>query len=480
MRRITAFLAALAMLFLCGTGFAGDLPGNIYIDPVGDYPMTENGYVFTDDVLIEWSCENVCCGYTYLIEDPQGYDVPGYSDQLVSDNTGVTLYAADFVPGEIYRITVYAHAANYDPYPASNVEWFVFSSDGSSGGYDDDDGGYDDDGAQAADAKDKFRSFYESTLYGCPVALADVTGDGVVEMIVVVQYEGFAEGCVYALDSCGGVSLIYSNFLPDSHGGVCGWYLLPRTEGGYSLLEESDELWQGYGNLFFEEYLLTLDGYMVPLDNLWLSSNEENCVDADGMLLDFLVEDYTEMLGSKLITGWGIWVRSSLSDEYVPMLNMEPSLTFGSSEDPNSLVSSRGLVALMSMEHEGIVSVLEDAVWYESFDFYRTWHLEGSYAGGRVLLTYDMPPDAPGAYPFSMIVFDDSGNACIPVIAGLHIGMSWAQVKALDWVYLDDMYGDEEFAIATGYPEQGCCIDMQFTECSDDGVLTRVTLGFFE
>jgi len=475
LKRIVSALIALVML-VSGACFAEYYDEYVYIRPVGYFDETELGYVLSGDVLVEWFTDSEDHIYTFVVEDIYGFDVPGYSDSTPEINTGVTLYGADFEPGKVYTVTVYAYTDEYDTDPTSNMMWFVFDNGSGSGSVSTD--------TEAAGRRAVYNNFFDAHYPGdTPVILADVTGDGLDEMIILNNNDGFTAGSVLTVDGSGEVRVIYQNFMPHSHGGVCGWYLIPQPDGGYALLEESNELWQGIGNIYFTEYRLTETGEMVFLRNLWLSSDEPGCVDGNGMLMESLIDDYGMQLGDIISTGRSLFVHSSMSSAFVPAAEMSYDGAFMGYADASGSVdriAERGLISMMGMEYMEIYFALTDMSWYDSFDFPGIWFLNGLYNGGTVVLEYYEQPDAPGAYPYCMRVSDMYGDLKLPVTSELSTGMTWAQVQQLDWVYLEDIEAYDGYAVAVGYPDQGCMMTMVFDDAYADSVLVSVTIEFFE
>ena len=131
-------------------------------------------------------------------------------------------------------------------------------------------GGQNPDGGKP-DTKKLYREFFYS-LYNDNdfVALADVTGDGTEEMMVVhlEDPDGFEiTGHVYTLQN-GAVTEIYTNRGSSVHaGGFYGWYLVER-DGGYCLGEEGFGMWQGVGILSFTQYIPAGNGNREVVEEL--------------------------------------------------------------------------------------------------------------------------------------------------------------------------------------------------------------------
>ena len=504
MKRMISLL--MLMCLVCtGVCFAGEAT-YINIMPSGKFVYTELGYRVPDGAHFDWWADADIYGYTYVVQDMYGFDVPGYGDPVISQNNGIIINAADFELDKVYTLTVYAFDSEDDTDPICATEWFVLPSDLNSESETSERKDHttniveeteeilddlpqssslnDSQTAAQSDRKDVYNSYFDAHFAGdTPVVLADVTGDGQDEMIILNNNDGFTAGSVLTVDSSGEVQVIYQNFLPHSHGGVCGWYLIPQADGGYALLEESDELWQGIGTLYFTEFRLTETGEMVQLRNLWLSSDEPGCVDANGMLEEFLIDDYAMQLGDIISTGTSLFVYGSMSSAFVPAEDMSYDGAFMGYSDAaasGANIARDGLVSMLSMEYMEIYFALTDMAWYDSFDNPGIWILTGNYAGGSVSLQYYAQPDTPGAYPYVLRVTDTYGDMYLPVTSELITGMTWAQVQQLYWESLGDIEQYDGYAIAYGYPEQGCAMTLMFDEASDSGKLISVTVEYFE
>lgn len=145
--------------------------------------------------------------------------------------------------------------------------------------------------------------FWEHYTQDDMVCLADVTHDGMEDMIVV----HFADpdrmqilGYVYTLRE-GTVTEIYSKLGSSTHaGGFFGWYLIPVPGSEYyNLCEESFGMWQGMGILSFREYLLDEEGNEIETDYLYVDSSEEGSHDENGYITEAAYENYERALSDK-------------------------------------------------------------------------------------------------------------------------------------------------------------------------------------
>ncbi|MBQ6602267.1 MAG: hypothetical protein IJH99_02540 [Eubacterium sp.] len=131
------------------------------------------------------------------------------------------------------------------------------------------------------------------------VCLADVTGDGEEEMIVVEFDEyGGINGRVYTLIGKGDTlhaAQIFTKTGSSSHaGGFFSWYLMPdeKHAGSYCFFEELDMLWQGYGSLEYNKYYLTKDGEVRNTAHGFVSSDSYGSTDDSGRISDEAYENY--------------------------------------------------------------------------------------------------------------------------------------------------------------------------------------------
>lgn len=115
--------------------------------------------------------------------------------------------------------------------------------------------------------------FCENYLYTDLVCLADVTHDGLDEMIVVhFPDDQEIDGYVYTIDENKQVNLIFSNIGYRFHaGGYFNWYIRESPTG--FILAGEDGYWStGYGTLAFHEYYLTQDGGVCEISSVSVTS----------------------------------------------------------------------------------------------------------------------------------------------------------------------------------------------------------------
>lgn len=129
--------------------------------------------------------------------------------------------------------------------------------------------------------------FCENYLATDLVCLADVTHDGIDEMIVVHfcdEMNTEIDGYVYSIDENMQVKEIYSRVGSAFHaGGFFNWYIR-ETESGFVLASEEGYWGTGIGSLSFHEYYLTSDGTLCEISSVSVSSldytTEEEIEDA--------------------------------------------------------------------------------------------------------------------------------------------------------------------------------------------------------
>lgn len=147
--------------------------------------------------------------------------------------------------------------------------------------------------------KDYFYTQFDS---GDLVIFADVTHDGVAEMLVVdIWMDGWrCTGFVYTV-AADSVLLLYSNGGGADHAsGFYGWYLRP-AETGYHLAEETFGMGGGIGTLSFEEYYLDGYGNRIDVDKIYVSSDDPESLDGSGhSVSEEAVERYEQELNQRI------------------------------------------------------------------------------------------------------------------------------------------------------------------------------------
>ena len=191
------------------------------------------------------------------------------------------------------------------------------------------------DPAGAVNRKQIYRDFFY-TLFNDNniVVLADVTGDGAEEMMVVhlEDPDGFEiTGYVYTVVD-GAVREIYTNRGSSVHaGGFYGWYLVER-DGGYCLGEESFGMWQGMGILSFTQYIPTGNGERKVVEELILNSEDEGNHDEYGMVTEEAYYAYTGQLYDIMERSYCICATASECG-YSRWIETFPPTVFGTMDD---------------------------------------------------------------------------------------------------------------------------------------------------
>ena len=195
-------------------------------------------------------------------------------------------------------------------------------------------GGQNPDGGRQ-DTKKLYKEFFYS-LYNDNdfVALADVTGDGTEEMMVVhlEDPDGYEiTGHVYTLQN-GAVTEIYTNRGSSVHaGGFYGWYLVER-DGGYCLGEEGFGMWQGVGILSFTQYIPAGNGNREVVEELVLNSEDEGNHDEYGMVTQEAYFAYTDDLYAIMEHSYILYATASECGYGRPMETFPPAV-FGTMDD---------------------------------------------------------------------------------------------------------------------------------------------------
>lgn len=127
---------------------------------------------------------------------------------------------------------------------------------------------------QAADLK---TYFYENFSSDDRVVVADVTHDGIDDMIVVTMddepYERSYTCYVCIVSQNGEIKTVEHSTGSNFHaGGFFNVYIRQTEEGFWNMGHESNDMWQGYGSLRFDEYYLDASGNIVLVNSIAASS----------------------------------------------------------------------------------------------------------------------------------------------------------------------------------------------------------------
>lgn len=131
---------------------------------------------------------------------------------------------------------------------------------------------------QAADLK---TYFYEHFSPDDKVVIADVTHDGIDDMIVVTMddepYEGHYTCYVCIVSQSGEIKMVEHSTGGYSHvGGFFNVYIRQTEEGFWNLGHQSYNMWQGYGSLGFDEYYLDASGNVIFVNSITASSPSDD------------------------------------------------------------------------------------------------------------------------------------------------------------------------------------------------------------
>lgn len=499
--------------------------GGLVIVSLGDEPQTNLGYMLDTEATFSWQVSGEAYGFAYHVEAEDGSIIPGY-DSGLGWNTGVTLHEYDFVPNTTYWLMVYAYAYENDPAPLTGIVPFVFVH------------------VDEVSPAELYGAYYIAYCgNGEGAVMADVTGDGMPEMILSAFAVDTTYGTVFTIRDGEVVPIEYVE-IPQYHSdGVCGWYLAPYGDG-WCLVEETAAMWQGYGEASFIQYMLTENGERIPINTLWLSDQQSGCVDEEGRLLESLIDEYGATLQNIIGNGYVISCYTSLATGPLEQLNLDPYMSvFGSGEitgvgeiaveKPDSSTDAEtegdsfeeeiyeeepyeeetyeeevyeeepyeeesyeeepvvdedipfdgsGMIALSLMTYDKMGKVLDGLNFFDSMDYPGIWYANAYYntGSGDVSVYMDFYEEpGKGVYPATLTIMDYEYIGAW-VTDQLRTGMTYAEVSALEWESLGGMEAIEGGGMVTAYPEQGCMMSMLFDSASDDGRLINVTISYFE
>lgn len=161
------------------------------------------------------------------------------------------------------------------------------------------------------------------------VCLADVTHDGVPEMLVVtVEENGPVYGYVYQFLSSDSIRLIWFKEGGSFHcDGYFAWYLR-ETEKGYDLVEETFDMGCGIGILTCEEYFLAGSSRVV-IDTIYVSSDEDPDPNSGvGSVSEEAYDRYVQFLNEKLSSCAVIYRNESSGSVECPAVETDPAIVF--------------------------------------------------------------------------------------------------------------------------------------------------------
>lgn len=126
------------------------------------------------------------------------------------------------------------------------------------------------------------RFFYENFSETDMVCMADVTRDGVPELLVVHDKDEMRTkiyGYVYTVDKAGEVKLIYTKTGSAFNIDGCFYWYLRLTADGYALAEQSGRWSMGLGDLTYHEYYLTEIGAVCDIYSIRVNSLDYETVE---------------------------------------------------------------------------------------------------------------------------------------------------------------------------------------------------------
>ena len=177
--------------------------------------------------------------------------------------------------------------------------------------------------SQAADFK---TYFYENFSPDDRVAIADVTHDGIDDMIVVTLEEETFFTCYICIGSSNGeITMIEHSSGSYSHvGNFFNVYIRQTEEGFWNLGHQSYDMWQGYGSLEFDEYYLDASGNVIPVNRIAVSSPSDEIPISD--------EEYnwyeSAVKQAKEERGFYTIVETETLEPTCPVLETNPAVVF--------------------------------------------------------------------------------------------------------------------------------------------------------
>ena len=174
------------------------------------------------------------------------------------------------------------------------------------------------------------------------VCLADVTNDGIDEMIIVTdgdikgtnKFSIEIRGLVYSFIN-NKVSMIYEKNGSAFHaGGFFEWYL---TQDGH-LEDGIHSMWQGKGEQRFEEYYFTNVGERVEVDSIVLS-DKTSPVGENGEVTDEAYQDYVSKINKKVEQSFLIYSSWSSATVLPQFIELDPRKIFNIEEKSNNEIN---------------------------------------------------------------------------------------------------------------------------------------------
>lgn len=183
----------------------------------------------------------------------------------------------------------------------------------------------------APDVKELYKSYFlDKYSLTDLVCLADVTHDGIDDMIVIHQDnndEYVYYGYVYtATDSS--VKQIYEKSGTTSHiGGFFNWYLVEDSES-WNLAEEYFEMWQGRGETGFRQYYLSNSGEETEVSRIYVPASDDE-VYPEGGVTEEAMSSYSNRLGKVIENTYRMFYSYSESSAKPKEIETDPAVIFG-------------------------------------------------------------------------------------------------------------------------------------------------------
>lgn len=182
-----------------------------------------------------------------------------------------------------------------------------------------------DDPAASATAELK-TFFYENFSPDDKVVIADVTHDGINDMIVIIQEDDWSYECILCIGSeTNEMTKMQLDRGGNFHAGGFFNIYIRQTEDGFSNLgRQSYNMWQGYGTLSFDEYYIDSAGNIVLVERIEASSPSDD--------IPISNEEYqryeSAVEQAKKQRGFYTIVQTESLEPSCPVLETDPAVVF--------------------------------------------------------------------------------------------------------------------------------------------------------
>ena len=177
--------------------------------------------------------------------------------------------------------------------------------------------------------------FYDHFTENDYVYLADVTHDGVEDMLVVQKFsdnEYLLYAWIFTIEDDGMIKEIYQERTGIDHtSGFFNWFIKISDDGTANLGREYYGLWQGYGAETFVESYFDNEGNEYPIEQIEVNSDDPSSVGADGAVTSEAMRKFNEQVFEyKKANGFcKIYESYSSGPEYaVSSVETTPSVVF--------------------------------------------------------------------------------------------------------------------------------------------------------